>query len=84
MTVPVHSFGLEKFGRKVIKKNKSLVDDVEALQKRVTDKKASGEGVKKELARLRSSVVACDGLAAKLPESEKSSQVSRAEVAFLE
>lgn len=38
-TVPTNSFGPVKFGCQVIKKKKSLVEEVKALQNTVTDEK---------------------------------------------
>lgn len=47
MTVPINNLGLVKFWRKAIKKNKALVEVVEALQKRVTEEKIFPKGVEK-------------------------------------
>lgn len=59
---------LVKFGRDVNKKSKSLVQDVEVLQKTVTDEKAFRDDVQKQLAKLKSSITASDALTAKMTE----------------
>lgn len=46
-TVPTDSLELVKFGGKVSKKNKSLVEEVEALDNTVDAEKASGKSLKK-------------------------------------
>lgn len=70
MKVPTDSFVFVKFGRDILKKNKSLVEDLEALHTTVTDEKTSREGFKKKLIQLRGLVVAYDALTAKLTEYE--------------
>lgn len=50
MTVLTDCFGLVTSGRKIIEKNRSLVEGVEVLYNMVTDKKSSGEGVEKDFA----------------------------------
>lgn len=48
MTGPTNSLGFVKFGRKVIKKNKSVVEEVEASQKTVADENAAPQAVETE------------------------------------
>lgn len=70
MTVPTYRLILVKFVRDAIKKNESLVEEVEALPKMVTDEKAEGEGIEKKLTELNVSVAALNALAAKFAESK--------------
>lgn len=71
MTVLTDSLRLVKFGWDVIKKIKFLVQDLEVLEKTVTDKNAFRENIDKELAQLKSSVAAFDAWTAKLTETKK-------------
>lgn len=57
MTVSAERLGLVMFECKVIKKNRSLVEDIEILQKTFAEKKAFWEGIEEKLSQLRSSVV---------------------------
>lgn len=68
MKVSTKCLGFTKLGCEIAKKNKSLVEEKEALQKTFTDENASDEGVWKELDLLRSSVSAFHALAAKFTE----------------
>lgn len=72
MKVPTDSLGLLKFAREVNNKYKSVVEEVESLQRTVTDETASWKGLGKELAELKGSVAASDALTAKLTEFKKS------------
>lgn len=72
-----------KFGREGLKKNKSLVKEVEALQKTVNDENAAWQDVEKELTELKDSVASSDALVAKLGKFEKSLKTLRDEVASL-
>lgn len=56
MTAPTDSLRVVIFGRVVIKKNESVVKEVEALQKKVSDEKAAWPSVAKDLAQIKSSV----------------------------
>lgn len=56
LTVLTDSVGLVKFGGEVIKRNKSVVEEVEAVLKKVSDKKAAWQRVEKEFTRLKCSV----------------------------
>lgn len=81
MTVPADRLRLLKFGRKVIKKNKYLVEEVEASQKTFTGKKTSRRSVENDLIQLESSVAASDALTTKLKETAKCLETVRAELA---
>lgn len=70
MKVRTDSPGFVKFRREAFKKNTSLVENVEAFQKKVSDEKTAWQGVEKVLNELEGSVLAPDASAAKLAESE--------------
>lgn len=83
MTVTTESLGLIRFEGERIKKNSSLMEKVEPLQKTVTDENTSREGVEKEVGQLRSSAVESYELTAKLTKSEISLEIICAEVELL-
>lgn len=82
-TVQTDSLGPVGFRREVIKKENSLVKEVEALQKMASDEKAARKGVGEELMTLKSLVSISDSLATKLTESDKALEAALAEVALL-
>lgn len=49
MTIQTDRLGLVKLGWEVVKKSKSLLEDVEALQRTVSHKNGAWEGLKKKL-----------------------------------
>lgn len=71
------------FQREVIQKIKTLVEEVEVLQKTVTDKKASRKRADIELDQLKRSVASSDVLTAKLMASGISSETMGTEVTSL-
>lgn len=48
MTAPTDILGIVKFGREIVEKNKVLVEEVKALQIKVTVEKAAAKGVEEE------------------------------------
>lgn len=83
MAVPTDSLWLVKFGLEVIKKNKAVVKELGVLQKSVRDKRVSRPVVAEEFTKLKISVPASDALDAKLTESNKLREATRAGVASL-
>lgn len=77
------SLGLVKFGREVITKNKSFVEEKGVLQKNVTNEQAARKVVEEEMVKLNGSVSASDELTAKLAESYKTFRAARVEVPSL-
>lgn len=71
MTVSIESLCLVTFVREVIKKKKSSMEKLEALQKTVCDEKIAWQIFEEKITALRGSVPASDVLSAKLAKSGK-------------
>lgn len=83
MTVSTDSLELVAFGRDVIKKKKALVERMGLVQRTASKEPALQVVVEERKFKSKSSVSASYALAAKLTESDKSLEASRAEVAAL-
>lgn len=81
MAASTDSLGIVKFDREVIKKSKSLVGEVEALEKTVSGNKIVWKGVEKKLTECKCSVSASDASAVKLAELEELLVTVREELA---
>lgn len=66
----------------VIKKNKSLVEEVKALPGTVSEENTPRKGVEEELMTFKSLVTAADELAASLTESNEGLEATHAKVAL--
>lgn len=80
MIVLNDSPGLVRSAWAIIKENKSLVEEVEALKKTVRNEKAAWKVVKEHSMTLESSVTASIELATRLRESEKALEAACAAV----
>lgn len=83
LTVLIDYLELVKLEREVMKNKKSLLDEVKVLRKTVGEENAAPEGVEKKLTQLKSSVSALDLAAARVAESDKLLETTRAEVGSL-
>lgn len=79
MTVPTVSLRVVKFGREVILKNKSLVEEIRVLRKTGTGEQAVQKVFEDELMKLKGLVSASDKLTEELAESDKSLESARTE-----
>lgn len=83
ITVLIDSLGLVKSVRKVIMKNKLVVEDVKLSWKTVSDWKAASRRVEEDLVNLKGLFSASDELTANLADSGKCLQAAGVEIRFL-
>lgn len=83
MAVPTESLGLLRFGREVRKKNRSLPEEIEVLQKAVSKEQTELAVFEEKLTDLKSLDLAYSELVAKLSESDKALYAALADLVLL-